>query len=117
METLPREVREQQCYSAQLPVPKFSNPIHKNADNSTDTPSRIDLEPVTRTQRLQVKGWEYVPHYDNSPQNISSKIDKENILEDSRRLTRRSNQAFLMDVVLYSKAIGDTQERENGRMR
>ncbi|MBW0487224.1 hypothetical protein O181_026939 [Austropuccinia psidii MF-1] len=54
----------------------------------------------------------YVLHYETAPQNISSNIDEQNILKDSRRSTRRSNQALLTDVVPYSKAVGDTQEKE-----
>ncbi|MBW0585068.1 hypothetical protein O181_124783 [Austropuccinia psidii MF-1] len=60
METLPNEVREQQYFSVQLPVPKLPNPIDRNADNSTVTPSGAHPGPVTRAQRLQVKGWDYV---------------------------------------------------------
>ncbi|MBW0535700.1 hypothetical protein O181_075415 [Austropuccinia psidii MF-1] len=112
-ETLPSKVREQQHCRVQLPAPKCSNPINRNVDSSTDTPSTVDPEPpVTRIQRLLVKGWDYVPHYDTAPQNISSNINKQNILKDSHWSTRRSNQALLTDVVSYSKAIGDTQERE-----
>ncbi|MBW0528576.1 hypothetical protein O181_068291 [Austropuccinia psidii MF-1] len=111
-ETLPNEVREQQYCSVQLPGPKLPNPIDRNADNSTVTPSGADPGPVTRTQRLQVKGSDYVLHYDTAPQNISSNIDEQNILKDLRWSTRRSNQALLMDVVPYSKAVEDTQEKE-----
>ncbi|MBW0525011.1 hypothetical protein O181_064726 [Austropuccinia psidii MF-1] len=83
-ENLPNEVREQQHCSVQLPVPKFPNLIDRNSEDSTVTPSRIDPEPMTITQRLQVKGWDYVPHYETAPQNISSNIDEQNILKDSR---------------------------------
>ncbi|MBW0556572.1 hypothetical protein O181_096287 [Austropuccinia psidii MF-1] len=110
-ETLPNKVKEQQYRSVKLPVPKLPNPIDKSPDNTTVIPCEADLGPVTRTQRSQVKGWDYVPHYDTAPQNISSNIDEQNILKDSRRSTRRSNQALLTDVVPYSKAIQDTQEK------
>ncbi|MBW0556132.1 hypothetical protein O181_095847, partial [Austropuccinia psidii MF-1] len=113
-QTLPSKVKEQQHSSIPLPAPKCSNPINRDVESSTDIPSTADPEPpVTRTQRSQVKGWDYVPYYDTAPQNIGSNIDEQNILKDSRRSTRRSNQALLTDVVSYSKAIGDSQEREH----
>ncbi|MBW0479544.1 hypothetical protein O181_019259 [Austropuccinia psidii MF-1] len=112
METLPNEVGGQQYCSIQLPLPKSPNSSDRNTDNLTVTSSEVDPEPVTRTQRSQVKGWDYVPHYDTAPQNISSNIDEQNILQNSRQSTRRSNQALLTDVVPYSKAVGDTQEKE-----
>ncbi|MBW0512162.1 hypothetical protein O181_051877 [Austropuccinia psidii MF-1] len=79
IETLPNEVKEQQYCSVQLPVPKLPNPIDKSPDNSTVTPGEADSGPVTRTQRSQVKGWDYVLHYDTAPQNISGNIDEQNV--------------------------------------
>ncbi|MBW0512681.1 hypothetical protein O181_052396 [Austropuccinia psidii MF-1] len=58
-----------------------------------------------------MKGWDYVTHYDTAPQDISSAINEQKIIEGSRRQNRRSNQTFLTDVVPYAKAIGDTHER------
>ncbi|MBW0557460.1 hypothetical protein O181_097175 [Austropuccinia psidii MF-1] len=111
-ETLPNELKEQQYGSMKLPVPKLTNPIDKSLDNTAVIPGEADPGPVTRTQRLQVKRWDYVPHYDTAPQNISSKVDEQKILKDSRWPTRRRNQALLTDVVPYSKAVQDTQEKE-----
>ncbi|MBW0543563.1 hypothetical protein O181_083278 [Austropuccinia psidii MF-1] len=59
-----------------------------------------------------MKGWDYISQYDTAPKNISSSINQQNIITDSCRTTRRSNQALLTNVVPYSKAIGDTQEKE-----
>ncbi|MBW0470031.1 hypothetical protein O181_009746 [Austropuccinia psidii MF-1] len=62
-----------------------------------------------------MKGWDYVRHYDTTPQDISSAINKQNIIERPQQQNRRRNQTFLTDVVPYAKAIGDTHERGSGQ--
>ncbi|MBW0558994.1 hypothetical protein O181_098709 [Austropuccinia psidii MF-1] len=111
-ETLPKEVRSSQHQWVELPPPEIPNSTKLDSDSTTITTGRSEPEPTARTQGSKMKGWDYVPHYDTAPKNISSSIDRQNIMKDSRRMTRRSNQALLTDVVPYSKAMGDTQEKE-----
>ncbi|MBW0510597.1 hypothetical protein O181_050312 [Austropuccinia psidii MF-1] len=111
-EILPREVMSPQHQCVNLTLPELPNSSNSNSDSTIITPSRSNPKPTARNQGSQMKGWDYVPHYDTAPKNISSSIYRQNIIEHSRRMTRRSNQALLTNTVPYSKAIGDTQEKE-----
>ncbi|MBW0538692.1 hypothetical protein O181_078407 [Austropuccinia psidii MF-1] len=74
-EILPREVMSPQHQCVNLPLPELPNSSNPDSDRTIITPSRSDPEPKARTQGSQMKGWDYVPHYDTSPKNISSSID------------------------------------------
>ncbi|MBW0475979.1 hypothetical protein O181_015694 [Austropuccinia psidii MF-1] len=112
METLPNEIRSPQHQWVKLPAPKIPNSTITNSDDNVTSPIRRDPEPMARAQGERMKGWDYFPHYDTAPKNISSSINQQNIIADSCRTATRRNQALLTNVVPYSKAIGDTQEKE-----
>ncbi|MBW0589611.1 hypothetical protein O181_129326 [Austropuccinia psidii MF-1] len=113
MKTLPNKVRNSQYQSVKLPAPQLPNLTNPNSDDAAATPSTGDPEPVARAQGSQMRGWDYVPYYNTAPKKISSRINEQKIIKHSCRTTRRSNQELLTNVVSYSKAIGNTQEKEN----
>ncbi|MBW0540675.1 hypothetical protein O181_080390 [Austropuccinia psidii MF-1] len=55
------------------------------------------------------KNYDYVPYYKEAPRNISSLIDKDNIITGKRNLQYRDN-VLLADTVPYSKAFIDPIE-------
>ncbi|MBW0524453.1 hypothetical protein O181_064168 [Austropuccinia psidii MF-1] len=109
-ETLPSKVNVPIHEHVHLPSP-LKRSVKTQTCDANKPAEEINSQSPTEVQRPSMKGWDYVPHYDVAPQDISSTIDEQNIIEGSRRQSRRSNQTFLTDVVPYAKAIGDTHEK------
>ncbi|MBW0571796.1 hypothetical protein O181_111511 [Austropuccinia psidii MF-1] len=109
-ETLPNEVNAPNHKHVSLPSPLTSSVKIKTC-NVNEPVEENNSGSATGVQRPSMKGWDYVLHYDTAPQDISSTINEQNIIEGSQRQNRRSNQTFLTDVVPYAKAIGDTHKR------
>ncbi|MBW0558069.1 hypothetical protein O181_097784 [Austropuccinia psidii MF-1] len=66
-ETLPKEVRSSQHQWVELPSPEIPNSTKLDSDSTAITTGRSEPEPTARTQGSQMKGWDYVPHYDTAP--------------------------------------------------
>ncbi|MBW0526563.1 hypothetical protein O181_066278 [Austropuccinia psidii MF-1] len=108
--TLPSEVNAPNHKHVHLSSP-LTNSVKIKTCNANQSAEKTNSGSTTGVQRPSKKGWDYVPHYDISPKDISRTIDEQNIIEGSRQQNRMSNQTFLTDMVPYVKAIGDTYEK------
>ncbi|MBW0508324.1 hypothetical protein O181_048039 [Austropuccinia psidii MF-1] len=94
---------------------KLRLPGSKITDSPVDQPSNSELQPPIPSPSQNVrrpelsKNYEYVPYYKEAPRNISSSINKENILTGKRNVIDR-NSLLLADAVPYSKAVTDPIE-------
>ncbi|MBW0500632.1 hypothetical protein O181_040347 [Austropuccinia psidii MF-1] len=74
---------------------------------SSSTPT---IEPESQTYKdARTKGWDYVPFFDKAPKNISVDISTDSIIVGSRR--KNTDSAMLMDVVPYSQAMSNSEEK------
>ncbi|MBW0583731.1 hypothetical protein O181_123446, partial [Austropuccinia psidii MF-1] len=110
--TLPSEVNAPNHEHVHLPFP-LTNSVKIKTCDENQSAEETNSGSTTGVQRPSKKGWDYVPHYDIAPQDMSSMIDEQNIIEGSQGQNRRSNQSFLTDVVPYAKAIGDTYKKSS----
>ncbi|MBW0481939.1 hypothetical protein O181_021654 [Austropuccinia psidii MF-1] len=81
--TLPSEVNAPNHEHFHLPSP-LTKSVKTKTCNTNEPAKETNSGPATGVQRPSMKAWYYVPHYDTAPQEISSKIDEQNIIEGSQ---------------------------------
>ncbi|MBW0500630.1 hypothetical protein O181_040345 [Austropuccinia psidii MF-1] len=81
--------------------------INEPVTISSSTPT---IEPASQANNhAKTKGWDYVPFFNKAPKNISVGISTDNIIVGSRR--KNTDSAMLMDVVPYSQAMSNSEEK------
>ncbi|MBW0588167.1 hypothetical protein O181_127882 [Austropuccinia psidii MF-1] len=97
----------------QIPSSRPSDPPNKSIDLESSIqpsePPNPSIQARTSAALESSKNYVYVPYYKEAPRNISSSINKDNIITGKRHSQYRDN-VLLTDIVPYSKALIDPIE-------
>ncbi|MBW0572690.1 hypothetical protein O181_112405, partial [Austropuccinia psidii MF-1] len=96
-------------FSGRNPTLSMNQPasIHIESSIQPSDPPNPSIQARTSAALESSKNYEYVPYHKEAPRNISSSINKGNIIKGKRHSQYRDN-VFLTDIVPYSKALIDT---------
>ncbi|MBW0588870.1 hypothetical protein O181_128585 [Austropuccinia psidii MF-1] len=96
-----------------IPSSRLCDPPNKLIDLESSVqpsdPPNPSIQARTPAALESSKTYEYVPYYKEAPRNISSSINKDNIITGKRHSQYRDN-VLLTDIVPYSKALIDPIE-------